>query len=661
MLTWLKRGLLGFCLLGLSLFAGLYFFGVSMIEAMVAPQLEGRGGQLELKAVRLRLTGVELVLERYAEAGLVVQGLSLACPWSQLWSVSNGFSGELSIEELWVRPEALARAEEPVEPQSAAERVAALAAQIDGWPLRGLELTVRNMRIETAEGVFSGVVEGSLYRSSAGETHLTGAFEGSHVNLDLRVKVLASGEGLALDFVGSAQDWAGFQAQYAQYAPAVLDRLAEARAELYLNNRIDGGGFLDVSGYTRWAAWESEKLSFTVLADLGAGEFYWPNGELLMQGVSAGLARDGDGVLQAFAKGAVESLRHGSWMQSGGAWALRGDGSHLAGELRLGEGLSLSLGLEDWSQAIGGMGRGQLHFEANPVGAEWLRVLPVGGLPDDLELAMGLKLEGQAEFKDFRVDSATMAAEVEIRQAVIPSRGLTLRDLQGQAQAAVAAGKFELQSLQLQLAEVLLSETAIKDLDVAATRQVDGTFKTSPLRANFMGGGLRVKSTTVAPANLEDFSIHAIVDRLELAQLAGAVPQFKGEISGTASGYLVAVWRDGQVILTDGRLEVDPETDARLQYQVDGLLTSGMSPGTAAYRQYRMAEKAFADLALKRFRIDIFPEGNRTRPFRLELFGESLQEGTLVPVDFALNVNVDDTAGLLEILHLMRQGQLDLN
>jgi hypothetical protein len=151
------------------------------------------------------------------------------------------------------------------------------------------------------------------------------------------------------------------------------------------------------------------------------------------------------------------------------------------------------------------------------------------------------------------------------------------------------------------------------------------------------------------------------VDSVELAQLAQAVPQFQGEIDGAVSGHLVAVWRGGQIILTDGQLEVDPETGAHLKYQVEGLLTKGMAPGSSAYRQYRMAEKAFADLALKRFRIDIFPEGNRTRPFRLELLGESVQEGTIVPVDFALNVNVDDTAGLLEILRLMRQGELDLN
>lgn len=658
MVTWLKRGLLCFWLLALAIFAVLYFWSVSIVEAILLPKLEARGGQLELGAIRLRLSGVELELERYEEAGLLVEGLTLVCPWNQLGSISDGFGGQLSIVELRVRPDVFAGPDKPGYPQSAAERVAAVAARIDGLPLRGAEVAVRNLFIETTEGVFRYEANCSLFRSNGGETHLTGALEGSHLSLEVRVKVLAGGEGLALDFVGSANDWAGFRAKYLSTLSA---RLSDVQMEFYLDPLREGGGFLDLSGYTRWAATQADELSFTLLADLGSSELYFSSGECIMPAASLGLAGSGAGMIRVYAKGAVESLRYGSWVRSGGDWALRVDGDHLAGELRLGEGLSVSLGLEDWRRALGGTGRGQVYFEADAVNAAWLRVFPIEGIPDDLELGMGLKLEGRGTFKNFRVDKATAEADFEIRQAVWPSKGLILRDLQGQAQAGVAGGNFELKSLELRMAELLLSGIAISDVDFAAKGQGDGTFTTSPIRADFMGGGLRIEAATVDSANLEDLSIHASMDSVELAQLAEAVPQFKGEIQGAASGYLVVAWREGQAILTDGQLEVDPETGARLKYDVDGLLTRGMSPDSSAYKQYRMAEKAFADLALKRFRVDIFPEGNRTRPFRLELFGESVQEGTVVPVDFNLNVNVDDTAGLLEILRLMRQGQLDLN
>lgn len=661
MRIWFQRGVwclgwLGLSVLVLSL--AVYFWSTAIMEAVLAPTLEERAGEIEIESIRLRPGGLELRLKRYEEAAFVVGGLTVTCPWSRLWSLRDGFGGRLHFEAVHLRlgtESATGAGDAPVPP---AARVAELAALIDGWPLEAVEMKIDELWIEYAGRDFRTGAALSLLRGGGGDTHLTAALDGRAGGLEVRVKVLAGGGGLAVDYVGSLVDWGFFQERYVSM---LAEQLAAHQAELYFSPLGDGRGFLDVSGYARWTAGRADQLSFTLLADLGASELYFANGECLLRQTSLGLASNGAGVSRAYAKGAVESVRYGSWMQSGGGWALRVDGDQLAAELRLGGALSLSLGHADWRRALDGGGSGRVYVEADAVDAGWLRALPINGVPDDLDLDMDFQLEGRGTFEGFTLAEATVETEVEIREASLAAKGLTLRGLRAKASAGVSGGEFKPQSMAMRLAEADLAGFALSDVDFTVEGQPDGRWATSPVQAAFMGGRLRVEAATVDPENLEELTLRAAVESVELAQLARAVPQFKGEISGTVSGHLVAGWRQGQMILTDGRLEVDPDAGARLRYDVDGLLTRGMSPGSSAYAQYRMAEKAFADLSLRRFRIEVFPDGNATRPFRMELFGESVQGGTTVPVDFELNVNVDDTAGLLEILRLMRQGKLDLN
>lgn len=655
---WFKRGLICLGLSMLVLCLVLYFWSATILEAALAPALAARAGEIEIESIRLRPDGIELHLNRYEDSAFAVRGLTVTSPWSQLWSYRDGFGGRLHAQEFHLKIELESEVDESNVRILPAARTADLAARIDKWPLTVLEVEIDELWIEYAGQDLRTGAELTFMRGTGGDTHLTVALKSKATDLQVRVKVLAGGEGLAVDYVGSLRDWAFFQGRYLR---AFAEHLADQRMELYLSPLGEGRGFLDLSGYARWSAGEADRLSFTLLADLGASELYFANGECLLREASFGLASNGAGVLRAYAKGAVESLRYGSWMQSEGDWTLRMDGDQLAAEFRLGEALSISVGHADWRQALTGGGSGRVFVEADAVNAEWLRALPIDGVPDDLKLDMDLQLEGQGTLQGFTWFEAALETDVEIREASLTAKGVTLKGLQAQASAGISGGKFKLQSVAMQLAAAAVSGFALSDVDVAAEGQANGSWTTSPLQAGFMGGVLRVEAATIDPDQLEELSLRASVDSVELAQLAQAVPQFKGEISGTASGYLVAGWRQGQMILTDGRLEVDADTGARLQYNVDGLLTRGMSPGSSAYTQYRMAEKAFADLSLKRFWIEVFPEGNATRPFRMELFGESVQDGTTVPVDFDLNVNVDDTAGLLEILRLMRQGKLDLN
>lgn len=656
MMTWLMRGLFCISLIALVVCGLLYFGAVAMVEAWLQPQLEARGGELEIDSIRVGFSGVEFKVERYEDTELVVRGLAVSYPWSLLGSIREGFGGSLHIKEVKLRLGHESNESDEGELVSLADRVAGLVEEVDSLPLSGLAVVVDRLLIERSEQVLRYGAELTFLRGANGETHLAAMVAGEGGELDVRVRISAGGAGLSLDFVASADDWADFQRAY---LPGLSDQLAAWQAELYLSPLGEGRGFLDVSGYVRWNVAQPEVLSFTTLADLGEAEMYFPSGELILQRTSVGVTSDGGGRDRAYGKGGISAVRIGSWIQSGGDWSVRGDGSKIVAELRVSDAVSLSLGHDDWRQLWSGSGRGRFYLEASSVDAELLRGLKIDPLPDDLVLDMGLEVEGEGALENWQAAGVSVGVNAEVAAVSVASKGLSATNLEVQMGLALAGAELEPKSFDLRVESLDLLGFIMKDLAVATQMDDQGRILVAPVKADFIGGILRIDAMRIDLDHLEGTPFRARLEAVDLSQLAKAVPQFKGEVSGQVSGYLVGELKDGQPILTDGRLEVDPAAGARLSYNVRGLLTRGMAEGSTAYKQYRMAELAFEDLALKRFSIDVFPEGNATRPFRLELLGESLQGKTIVPVDFNLNVNVDDTAGLLELLRMIQRGELE--
>ncbi|MBT65303.1 MAG: hypothetical protein CML13_19065 [Puniceicoccaceae bacterium] len=651
----------------LLLFAGLallYFKRIEIVEALLLPRLEASGAQLELESIDLSASAVRLQVKHYRlEDNLQVEGLSVVFPWNQLYSLEAGFIGRIQIDRLRYQLEEGAEPPAVAEQGAAgeeafelAEQVAQWASSIDSLPVASLELKIEEWGIEAAGLQMQGGLELSVLRGMDGATHLAASLSSPVVDVDARVKVLAAGAGLSLDFTLRANDWDTFQASYLSELSSVW---TEAAGEIYLNALQGADGFVDASGYARWLGSEPDQLSFCVLADLGAVEVYAPAGELILQNAAAGFAFDGRGHQRAYLKGGVERVRVGSWMESSGDWAVRLDNQKLAAELRLGESIAFSLAHDDWQRLLSGAGRARYYLEANALDAELLRALEVSGLPDDLSLQMALQVEGSGLLEHWELREASAAVDAKVASLELSSQGLTATDIWAQVDLRRAEGPFVPESLQLQVGSLALLGFELDALQLSTQVGPEGTIAVSPVRAGFLGGSLRVDPMQVDLQRLDDSKFRIQLNSVDLSQLAQVVPQFKGEISGRASGYLVGAFQQGQAILTDGRLEVDSAEGARLRYDVEGMLTRGMVAGSATYQQYRMAERAFEDLMLQQFSIDVFPDGNATRPFRLELFGESQQGDVIVPVDFDLNVNVDDTAGVMELLRMIQRGELE--
>jgi hypothetical protein len=656
----LKRALLFFVASFLGLVVILYFWSVAIVAAIVAPLIEARGGQLSLESIRLRAAGLELRVAHYAEGNVSLSGLRVFCPWGQLGALDEGFAGRVHVDKLQFRID-VSQPVEPSEPLRPEAQAAELVDLFDALPLRSLQLTVDELALVAGEQVWRYGFAADLLQADSGELHLSLSGEGTGLVVDGDLSLLAEGAGLALDFSLSASQWDAFQDNYLR---TFVDKWSAAGMELYVDPLGSERGFLDVSGYVRWSKSAADSLSYAVLADFGAGEVYLPQGELLLQNFSGGWASDGVGHSRAYVKGAVDSVRVGSWMVSDGDWALRLDGAKLSAELRLGEVLSFSLEHDDWQRLFDGAGTARFYCETSAVNAELLRAFELPELlelPAGLELDLAARVEGEGTLVDWQLQQAKMDIDANIQRVVFGDSGISLGPAEGQAHLTVSAAELSLAELELAVERVDALGFVMSQVQTALSWDESGILSLQPLTANAMGGQLRIGAMQFDPRRLDDFSFRARLDSVDLSQLAAAVPQFQGEVTGSVSGYLVGSMRAGQPVLTGGRLEVDGDSGARLRYNVNGLLTQGLSRDSSAYKQYRMAELAFQDLALQHFSIDVFPGGNATRPFQLEIFGESLQDRIIVPVDFTLNVNVDDTAGLLELLRMIQRGELDLN
>jgi hypothetical protein len=113
-------------------------------------------------------------------------------------------------------------------------------------------------------------------------------------------------------------------------------------------------------------------------------------------------------------------------MQSGGDWALRVNDTRLAGELRVGEIISLSMGHEDWSQLLDGGGVGRFYLGADPVDAALLAAFELPNLPDDLAVDLSLCIEGESAFDAWKSTSSEVDIDLTVKETSLSLKGLTL-------------------------------------------------------------------------------------------------------------------------------------------------------------------------------------------------------------------------------------------
>jgi hypothetical protein len=177
--------------------------------------------------------------------------------------------------------------------------------------------------------------------------------------------------------------------------------------------------------------------------------------------------------------------------------------------------------------------------------------------------------------------------------------------------------------------------------------------RVDPAEAWFLGGRLRAApfDWDLGARNLE---MELDLQGVSLEELARQIPQFQGTIEGALNGRLAIKLEAGEVMLRGGRLALDPTRAGRLQYDAEGLLTSGLQPESQEYRRLRLVEEGLEDLRLEDLAIALFDPDLPESPIQVRLEGTSVSGQAVVPIEFTLNLGGD----VDPLLRLWQQGLL---
>jgi hypothetical protein len=658
----LKILFLGFLLFALGLCV-LYRILPHLAESALRPMLEARSAQVEIASIATDFSGVSLALTFYEEPGVRIDGLRADVPWRGFLTYPDLGSLSVVCGHVGVDLDVLApRGERDAPPSSEAAlsgRAGAVLNDVSellgALPVRALQVDLKAVELRKAGRVVAFQSDLSLVSTDSGVIEIAASVEGERFRFNGRLRdVLPDGE-IALDFVAGVSDWAGC---VEAYAPEFGALLRSKQVDLYLDPLGASESCIDFSGYVRWSDHEPERVRAAVLGNLGPMEVFHGDLDVVFEPASFGFATDGVEVLRAYATIPVAAVRAGAWQQSGGEVSLKINESGLHGALTLGaDALSVQFSHNPWSQALENAGEVYGQLKTSTLNQELIRALIPEAWPPGLTFEAALETELAFVYRNGALLEGGGSARWDVSRAGWPQHGLRVENFSGAAEADLVAfsGTSDLTVERLEVAGM-----AIRDVATQLELLTADSLRVAGFDAGLLDGRLKSGPFVYKLHQGVSGEIQLHLEQINLAELSKTVPQFDGEISGVVSGSLLLEGQGQGLLVKDGLLELDESVPARLSYSTRGLLTAGLAEGSSVYEQYRMAEVALEDLALHRFRIELFPAGELTRPIRLHFYGESNQEGTIVPVDYTLNVNTNDAAGLVQLLRMMQRGELEV-
>jgi len=651
--------------------AGLAFWKLDrIVEGIANDWLSRRGGGVEVRAVDVSFAGVEIDLEAYREPGISVENAVLAVEWWTLFRKAK--VGDISASADRVRID-LGRfagegEEVPADPKRAyMELAAALEAMLE--PVRRAAKRIpagRHVvaveRLELAQGDATEVFRVESRLESSGTEYLRERLKLTNDWLDAKLELvlLDGGARAGLDFGLVLKD--GPDA-IERLRAAGLGKLEAAGLDVYPYPLEASESLGSLAGYLRWHEAATVQVRGAILGNLGPADIYRGMSDATLGAVGAGLAVETGKAPGGFVTVPLERANLNGWPVGNGQFRLslagtrgivsfKGDG---VGEVEL-----RTPDVFTWSE---GNGRIDAELELSALNGALLSAI-------DPSRFIGWRADGSASAKlradlaDWEIADASGGGELKLKTFSTPE-GIGAEDLKLVLNVSGWARRGPVGQMKLTAKRVDAAGVGLADLRAEVGAEPSGRLNLSGLHASVFGGEAGIEALTFDPARPSGGgdAFHLRMRSLNLEEVASAVPQFEGEIRGRVSGALRLRW-EGGMALEGGELSLDSAqsgVEPRLSYSVEGLFTSGMAKDHPSYRQYRLAELALEDLSLSRLRVLFFPDDDLGRVIEVKLFGESEQAGIVVPIDFTLNVNADQTDRLLRLLKIIRDGNLEIN
>jgi hypothetical protein len=494
---------------------------------------------------------------------------------------------------------------------------------------------------------------------SSGNASLLASLTGEWLNAEAKLWSFAPEGVLGLDYSLQLLEWEPLADMLSSDWAEFLDK---NNLDCYVDPIADGISCLDVAGYSRWDASQPDQVRSTLLGNVGPIEVFGTRSDISCRPASFGIASDGDARLKAFLELPVVSLRHGNWEQTEGLMRLKFNEGELQSSLGFSDsGFQLELAHRDWLQALSGDGELLLNLSDPACSQDVVSAFAAEWLPQSLGFHADIDASLRFAMQSFELQDVSGFFRCEHGSGVLLGEGVGFAGIVGQLNLASLLDPCLVADAEVAIEALVIASVETDDLKTSIQFKDTGMVSVNAFSTGLFGGQLSVGDFEFERATLTVPKVVIHVRELDLTQLAQKVPQFKGQVSGRVSGEMTFRWLENGPIAEDGWLSLDDSTAAHLSYNLEGFLTRGMSSESPSFEQYRMAEYAFEDLSLKRLRIDLFPGDRPHQAACLNFYGESQQGDLLVPVDYTLNVNVDDRTGLLQLLQMMQRGELEFN
>jgi len=650
--------------------AALIFWNLDrIVEAAANRYLTARSGEIAIRSVDLGYATAEVEVASYREPGVEVDDVTLSVSWVRY--LLDGKVGDLDVsarsvvldtERLLPAGESAALDPSLVHdelPELLTDWIDPVKHYAGRLPEGRYVLAVERLTIVPESGLAALRLEAEV--ESSGSEHVAANVKLGEETLDFRasLELLDGGARAALDFGLLVKDR---PATLERLRSIGLERLSEAGLELYIYPLEDSEALGSLAGYLRWDEAAQVKMRGAVLANGGPADLYYGTSDAVFGSASAGLALETGMPPRGFLNLPVESLNLNGWVIDAGRIRLALEKGELGLTLDGQTARQVEIRAGDAFALVEGDGRLQGTLTLPSVDAGLLAAIDPAGF-------VGWSTDGTAsaevslELEDWALRDLQGKADLRLESASAP-QGLEAAGLSLNVRVSEWTGEVPVGDLAATADALTLPGVVLGDFRLEAQSDGSGSVRLTDLEASVFGGRASVADLSIDPNSVSEIDAFRLrMDSLNLESVAAAVPQFDGEIEGLVSGELRLRWNRG-MILDGGELSLDSdqaEVNPRLSYQVDGLFTRGMSKDHPSYRQYRMAELALADLGLRRLSIVFFPPEQQSRLLQVRLFGESEQAEVTVPIDFTLNVNAEQTKRLLQLLRIIRDGDLEIS
>ena len=174
-------------------------------------------------------------------------------------------------------------------------------------------------------------------------------------------------------------------------------------------------------------------------------------------------------------------------------------------------------------------------------------------------------------------------------------------------------------------------------------------------RLGIFGGELKLDEFSLEE-DLEDLKIKVLADQLVAQQIINCFDELDAKMDGNFSGFIDLVnLRDEGWDFSGGSINVGSESPGKLMLNLDGMLTSDLSPESAEYRNMYLLEQALQDLTLSGLYVNFKVMEDGERVVEMNVRGMSTVDGKEITIEYRPRI-VGGRDALLQKLNLAEFG-----